>query len=41
MVLTKDFHGQILKKLYLRMGGLIDIKQRGGSKSFMTMTMTI
>ena len=38
MALTMDFHGQILKKLYLRMGGAIDIEQRGGSRSFMTMT---
>ena len=29
MVLTKDFHDQILKQLYLRMGGPIDIEQRG------------
>ena len=36
-----DFHGQILKKLYLRMGWPIDIAQMGGSRSFMTMTMTI
>ena len=41
MALTKDFRGQILKKLYLRMGGPIDIDQRGGSRSFMTMTVTI
>ena len=30
MSLIKDFHGQIFKKLYLRMGGPIDIEQRGG-----------
>ena len=29
MSLTKDFHGQILKWLYLRMGGLTDIEQKG------------
>ena len=29
MALTKDFHGQILKYLYLRMGGPIGIKQMG------------
>ena len=29
MVLSKDFHGQILKKVYLRMGGPIDIEQMG------------
>ena len=28
MTLTMDFHGQILKYLYLRMGGPIDIAQR-------------
>ena len=28
MTLTMDFYGQILKKLYLRMGGPIDIAQR-------------
>ena len=29
MALTEDFHGQILKWLYFRMGGPIDIEQRG------------
>ena len=29
MSLIKDFDGQIFKKLYLRMGGPIDIEQRG------------
>ena len=29
MVLTKDYHGQILKQLYIRMGGPIDIERRG------------
>ena len=29
MTLTMDFHGQILKQLYLRMGGPVDIAQRG------------
>ena len=30
-----------LKQLCFKMGGPIDIEQRGGSRSFMTMTMTI
>ena len=29
MSFTKDFDGQIFKKLYLRMGGPIDIEQMG------------
>ena len=29
MSLIKYFHGQILKLLYLRMGGLTDIEQKG------------
>ena len=41
MTLTMDFHGQILKSCISEWEGRLTLHTGGGSRSFMTMTMTI